>query len=87
MNVFKLFNSVVDASEQGKQLSDPSLWADRASLTATLLAVLNSLTPVLEHLQLNIDYLQDIVGTVSIVGVLVIDRIHVASNKDAGVKR
>jgi hypothetical protein len=88
MNSFRVFNAIVEATEQGKQLSQPKLWADRASSYAVLLAVMQALSPVFEVLEpytlLDAELVRDILGTVSILGVLVVDRLHVASNKDAG---
>ena len=88
MNSFKIFNAIVEATEQGKQLSHPKLWADRASSYAALVAVLQALSPVFDFLEpyiyVKAEIVQDIFGTLSILGVLVVDRIHVASNKDAG---
>jgi len=88
MNSFKIFNAIVEATEQGKQLSQPKLWSDRASSYAVLVAVLQALSPVFDLLEpyiyVKAEIVQDIFGTLSILGVLVVDRIHVASNKDAG---
>lgn len=90
MNMFKLIKDVYYASESGKQLAKPSTWANRASVTATLVVFFNALVGIvgptigIDPSLISPEDLQQVAAGVSVVGVIVADRLHVASNADAG---
>jgi hypothetical protein len=92
MNIFALIKAVYDASEAGKQLANPGSWAGRATATARLVVLLNTALLLVNHFlgtefHLGPEDAQAVATGISIIGMLVVDRLHVASNEAAGKVR
>jgi len=84
-----IFSEIAQAQELGKALNSPLLWSNRASIAATIIAGVNFVVPVVNALfgaQVDIppEDLSAIVNAITIVGIYVIDKLHIASNKFAG---
>ena len=89
MNVFDTIQQIYKATEAGKQLADPGTWAGRASLVLVLTSLINAVIPLANaFLGSRIDLggvdVASIAQGLSVVGMLVANTIHVASNKSAG---
>lgn len=89
INPFTLIKEVYDASEAGQQLATPEVWTKRASAIAALstligagLAILAQFTDI--ALGLTDADIQQIASGIAVVGVAIADRLHVASNPNAG---
>lgn len=89
INPFTLIKDVYNASEAGQQLAKPEAWSKRASVVAALstligagLAILAQFTDI--DLGLSDADIQQIASGIAVVGVAIADRLHVASNPNAG---
>ncbi|WP_019865164.1 hypothetical protein [Methylovulum miyakonense] len=88
----ELVRKITEAQQAEKQLEDPNIWADRASLTCALVVILNlfvlAAKLICSWFDIQLDVPPDLVSNtteiVTFFGVLVGNRIHIASNRDAG---
>ena len=76
--------------QAGKALGDARTWSNRATAVGAIGAFASAIMATLaafgHSIPLSQEELQAIVGGVGTVAFLVVDRLHVASNKDAGVQ-
>lgn len=89
MSLITLLKDIADASHAGNALQNPHVWANRATSTAALVALFNAIIPITNwvfgvHLALSSGDIQAISGGISVVGVLLVDRLHTAANTEAG---
>lgn len=89
MKIFLTIREIYNALEAGKQLANPTTWANRATATAALVAfiqisLLLSGEFLTDQVNLSEGEIQAIAAIVSFIGVFISDRLHTAANKDAG---
>jgi hypothetical protein len=92
-----LIRAIEIASHEGKQLKDSHAWAQRATLTAKYSGILVIVTPFAVNFlskevghevlvsQDTIQLISEGLAMLSALLIYVADKLHVASNKDAGV--
>lgn len=89
LNPFSLIKNLYDASQAGQQLADASTWSKVASATGALstligvaLALINQLTTI--DFGLTDEQVHTIAVGIATLGCAIADRLHVASNPNAG---
>jgi len=87
--IVKGIDTFSDALQAGNQLRNPSVWADRASSTASMVVIVNSVAFAAQLIGVHLPAewslsATDVAQVVSIFGVLASNALHIASNKDAG---
>lgn len=88
MTLLTLIRNIYDATQAGKELTDASTWANRATMSANLAMFATAVLPVLQFLGLQIDVessdIQAFSTTASVLLIWAADRLHTASNRNAG---
>jgi hypothetical protein len=89
MGILQTIDLINKAQEIGKQIANPQTWADRANLTKALVVAIN--TAAIAYMAITGDHtaippgdVQIAASALSMLGVWIVNRIHVAANKDIG---
>jgi len=89
----EVLRQIQSAQQAGKQLKDPSVWADRATLTTQLVILLNlfilMIGPICRTVfhtppPIDLEEIPALAEILSVVGVFAANKLHTASNLDAG---
>lgn len=88
-NPFTLISDLNTASQAGQEITNPKTWSNRASLVGRLtilmtigLSLLKQFTDI--DLGLSDDDIHQVTVGIAVIGVAIANRLHVASNPNAG---
>jgi len=86
MNILSVLAEIARAQKEGAAMNDPRKWANRATLTVLITALITVLAPLTAGSLLDISEssASDIGTVASVVGLLISNILHTAANRDAG---
>ncbi len=88
LSIFSILTEIAKCQKAGEQLTNSATWANKASLAAVLIVFLNSGVAILNANGVTIGITPEQLSTTaqlfSALIVFILDRIHVASNPNAG---
>ena len=86
MNILSVLAEIARAQKAGVSMTDPRKWANRATLTVLITALITVLAPLTagELFDISESSASDIGTVATVVGLLISDMLHTAANKSAG---